>query len=78
MQIGNDMKIGILPMIFYGAVLFSHRIAGPLPKIYQVLREIGAGNFNVKITLRKSDELKELADAVNQMSSQLKERESKR
>src|SRR3989338_7772645 len=56
-----------LPIIFAGSIMFSHRIAGPLPKIYRSLREIGRGNFDQKIVLRKHDELKELADVINQM-----------
>lgn len=66
----------VLPIIFAGSILFSHRIAGPLPKIYRTLKDIGRGNFNQHLVLRKHDELKELADAINQMAVDLKERES--
>ncbi len=64
----------VTPIIFYGAVIFSHRIAGPLPKIYRVLRSIGDGQWDQKLVLRKNDELKELADAINDMAAKLKER----
>ena len=66
----------IVPAVFTAAVVFSHRIAGPLPKIYQALREIGAGNFDARLTLRKKDELKDLAEAINTMAAQLKDREA--
>ncbi len=72
-----DMLV-IVPFIFYGAIVFSHRIAGPLPKIYQSLRNIGQGNFDVKLVLRKHDELRELADVINEMAKNLKERDSKK
>lgn len=68
----------ILPIIFAGSILFSHRIAGPLPKIYQAIRSLGEGNFDVKIVLRKNDELKELADAINEAAARLRERESRK
>ena len=68
---------GVVPIIFYGSIVFSHRIAGPLPKIYRVLKEIGEGNFDQKIVLRKHDELKELADAINEMAVNLKKAEGK-
>ena len=68
----------VTPVIFYGAVVFSHRLAGPLPKIYQALRDIGGGNFDVRLVLRKKDELKDLADGINAMAAQLKEREAKK
>ena len=64
----------ILPLIFWGSIIFSHRVAGPLPKIYQALREVGQGDFDTRVVLRKSDELRELADAINEMSAELKKR----
>ena len=66
----------IMPFIFYGSILFSHRIAGPLPKIYQALKHISSGNFDVRLVLRKNDELKELADGINDLATNLKEREA--
>lgn len=68
--------IAVIPAIFYGALLFSHRIAGPLPKIYRALDEIAQGNFSVRLTLRKKDELKELADHINKMAQKLGERQT--
>lgn len=68
----------ILPAIAYFAILFSHRIAGPLPKIYEALRGIGRGLFDVRLTLRKNDELRELVQAINEMAQSLKERESRK
>ena len=67
----------VMPVIFYVAVVFSHRIAGPLPKIYQVLRDIGNGQWAGPLVLRKADELKELADLINEMAVKLKQRETK-
>ncbi len=68
----------ILPLISYGSIKFSHRIAGPLPKIYQTLEGIGQGNFEVKLVLRKNDELSELAEVINRMAVDLKAREAKK
>ncbi len=70
--------IVILPFIFYGSLVFSHRVAGPLPKIYNTLRQIGQGNFDIHLVLRKKDELKDLAEVINQMAKDLKEREKKK
>ena len=61
----------VMPIIFYGSIVFSHRIAGPLPKIYRMLQEIGQGNFDQKLVLRQHDELKELADEINDMAKNL-------
>ncbi len=67
--------LAAIPFIFWGSIIFSHRIAGPLPKIYQALKSIGDGNFDVKLTLRKGDELRELADSINEMARKLSQRE---
>ena len=70
--------LGVVPFIFWGSIVFSHRIAGPLPKIYNTLREIGHGNFDVNLVLRKRDELVDLATTINEMAKNLKERETKK
>ncbi len=70
--------VAVMPFVVWGSIVFSHRVAGPLPKIYQALKHIGAGNFEIKLTLRKHDELKDLADNINAMARALKEREIKK
>ncbi len=69
--------LAAVPFIFWGSIVFSHRIAGPLPKIYQALKNIGDGNYDVKLTLRKRDELRDLADHINEMASKLRQRNDK-
>jgi methyl-accepting chemotaxis protein len=64
----------ILPPIFWISLRYSHRIAGPLPKIYSALKEIRDGNFDVNLTLRKNDELNELAILINELAKSLKEK----
>ncbi len=64
------------PILFYGALVFSHRIAGPLPKIYTALEEIGGGNFDIQLSLRKNDELVELVGHINRMAARLKQKGS--
>ena len=70
--------LAVMPFIFWGSIIFSHRIAGPLPKIYQTLRQIGRGDFNVRLSLRKGDELVDLATEINDMAGQLRQREEKK
>ncbi|OIO39591.1 MAG: hypothetical protein AUJ72_00475 [Candidatus Omnitrophica bacterium CG1_02_46_14] len=69
-----DMLI-LAPVIFVGSIVFSHRVAGPLPKIYRTLKEIGNGNFDQHLVLREHDELKELALTINAMAENLKKQE---
>ncbi|MFC1704266.1 HAMP domain-containing protein [Candidatus Omnitrophota bacterium] len=52
----------------------SHRIAGPLFKIEEGIKEIGDGNINLKIHLRSSDEIGEMAKDINEMTEKLAKR----
>lgn len=67
----------LLPFIVVISVLFSHRMAGPIIRIERVLDEIANGNFDVNVTLRKKDELKRVAEAINKMRAGLKENKQK-
>ncbi|NQT07115.1 MAG: HAMP domain-containing protein [Candidatus Omnitrophica bacterium] len=63
----------VLPIIGFIGIMLSHRIAGPVYRIEKTLEEIGKGNFDIRITLRKHDELKGIANAINDMVAKLKE-----
>ncbi len=67
--------IVVVPFVVWMSIRFSHRVAGPLPKIYAALRNLGEGRFDVKLVLRKGDELRELADVINETARKLREKE---
>ena len=62
----------IMPFAFVMAILFSHRIAGPVVRIKKALRSIGEGDLDFTLTLRKHDELKDVANEVNALARKLK------
>lgn len=62
----------LIPVITLFAVILSHKIAGPAYRIEKTLGEIGKGNFDIRIHLRKYDELNGIAQAVNEMAADLK------
>ncbi len=53
-------------------IFLPHTGPGPAYRIERTLKEIGKGNFDVFIKLRKYDELGGIADAVNNMVADLK------
>jgi methyl-accepting chemotaxis protein len=55
--------ISIAAMIIF--ILLSHRIAGPLYRFEKVLNEITSGDLTKRISLRKTDQLNELKEALN-------------
>jgi nitrogen fixation/metabolism regulation signal transduction histidine kinase len=48
-------------------LIVSHKIAGPLFRFKQTLKELSDGNFSNQVRLRKGDQLLEVAGDFNQM-----------
>jgi two-component system, NtrC family, sensor kinase len=57
--------------------LISSRISIPIQKLASASREIAQGNLDTKVAISSHDELGELANAFNMMTSALKERDEK-
>ncbi len=55
----------------YTVLYLSHKIAGPLYKFEMIADEIGNGNLNVNVSLRKKDELLQLQTAFENMIENL-------
>lgn len=63
--------IGIV-IAFSMAIFFPHRIAGPLYRMERELKEkVSEGDLTVRFSVRKGDELGELAQALNIMIEKL-------
>jgi len=62
----------LIPVIAVGSVYLSHKIAGPLYRIEKSIEQIAKGDLDLKVKLRKGDEFKEMAHALNHMISELK------
>jgi methyl-accepting chemotaxis protein len=60
-------------ILFFGAVsiFISHQIAGPLYRLKKSLVQIVEGNLDIKIKLRKWDDLKDLAEHINDLAAEL-------
>lgn len=56
----------LLLFIAWGTIFLSHKIAGPLYRFHQVLSDLHDKNLSVRCHLRKFDEAKPLAEALNQ------------
>ena len=52
-------------LILWGALVISHRFAGPIERIEADLDRILAGEKNHRIRLRKNDDMKGVADRIN-------------
>lgn len=67
------LPILFLVILFLG-LLLSHRIAGPIFRLEKDLEEIAEGNFNRRITFRKKDEMRSVADKINKLLDKVQER----
>lgn len=52
----------------------GHRIAGPIYRLNQSLKEVINGNYNLRIQLRKKDFFQDIADTFNKMNETLQQR----
>jgi nitrogen fixation/metabolism regulation signal transduction histidine kinase len=59
-------------------IYFTHKVAGPVFKMTQLLREVGKGNLHVAAHLRRGDELQDFFDTFTQMVSGLQDQEKRR
>jgi methyl-accepting chemotaxis protein len=51
--------------------IYSHRIFGPTVPILRMIQNLEDGNFSHRIHLRKHDEMKLIADALNDLAATL-------
>ena len=58
--------VGILTFLF-----FSHRIVGPIYNLRRSLEKIAAGDLTCRVRLRKKDELKDVAEALNRFTEMM-------
>ena len=65
------LQIVFVGMIFLISIFTSHRIAGPLYKMNKFMRESAAGVVHWKMSFRKGDHFKELAEAYTLMMEKI-------
>jgi len=72
----------LIVIIAAGAVIVaitlfvSHRIAGPLYRLEKDIAEVIKGNMNMNFRVREKDELRDLANALNQMMKALRDKKT--
>lgn len=58
------------------AVLFTHRIAGPLVRVKAIMQQIAEGNLDIVVKFRKEDVVHPLADTLNDLVNRYRKRYS--
>lgn len=67
----------VMVFVSLGAILvalfFSHKIAGPLHHFKSKMQVLAQGDFSNNFSLRREDQLRDLADSVNNMITKIRQ-----
>ncbi len=61
----------LAPIIIIASIYLSHKVAGPLARIEDNIREIARGDLETRIGVRRGDEVKGLVHAVNEVTENM-------
>ena len=71
----NLITLGLLSVATIIVTLFvSHKMAGPMLRFEKDLENIGKGDLTNKVTLRRKDQMTDMADSLNAMTAGLHEK----
>jgi len=74
---GNIVTVIVTGLVASVAVLYqSHKIAGPMYRLKTICDEVSRGNYNPVSSLRKADQLTELATSFEKMLDALRKKNS--
>lgn len=59
-------------IVFMVSVIYSHQTAGPAYKLEKSIKRITEGDLTFQVSLRRNDNLKELAAALNELLTKLR------
>ena len=74
----NFLLIVSLPpavaLIFIGGLILTHRLIGPLKRLEDDLTKIAAGDYSIRLNIRKDDDLRPIAEAMNKIIDKLEKK----
>ena len=65
-------------MVILIGLILSNRIAGPIYSIQNYLKDLLRGKYDKRLKLREKDELKDLAESINELAQKLRRDQSDR
>lgn len=78
-QVNNFMESSVMLLIGYVflvagiTIIYTHRMIGPTVTINRHIRALKKGRYSSRISLRKNDELKDLAAELNELAEILEQ-----
>lgn len=71
------LAVGVTFLSVLVGIRLSHRIYGPVVAIKRHIGALTEGDYKVRLTLRKHDDLLEIRDSLNQLAEALEQRHSR-
>lgn len=71
------LLVGIPPIIiiiFLIAIKLTHKLVGPIKRLEKDLTEVAEGNYDIRLKIRKDDDLRPFADAINKIIDKLEKK----
>ena len=65
------VSLSIVLIALFGALLISNSIVQPIKSLTSAARKVASGDFSVRVFLKTTDELRELADNFNRMNEEM-------
>lgn len=67
----NIVAVLVIPIILFfllrTALIYSNRIIGPIPRLERELDKVIAGDYSIRLNVRRKDELKSFVDKINML-----------
>jgi len=76
-QVNTILLIALPPVmivLFALGLVLSHRLIGPLNRLENDLRQIAEGDYSIRLAMRKDDDLKPIANAINVIIDKLEKK----
>ncbi|MFH1594089.1 MAG: methyl-accepting chemotaxis protein [Candidatus Omnitrophota bacterium] len=64
----------VVLLLFMWGTLLTHKLMGPLERLGGDLKKISEGDYSIRLSLRKNDDLRSVADSVNKIINRLQKR----
>lgn len=75
--IGFSILVGLL-VAFFLAIFFSRQISGPIREMRRIALSMAGGNYDIKTSIRRSDEIGQLAGSLDILADRLEAAEELR
>lgn len=70
--------LAVALMVSFHSVLTTHRLLGPVYRLKVAMAALREGDLGYRVTLRRNDRLKDLADSFNELAAHLERAQAER